>query len=84
MGTAVIRILIALAIGYGLWRVSIAMIRMLASPPPEIDPEDIVETHQEYWCTVCGTGVTMTIANATAEQKAPRHCREPMVLAPPG
>ncbi len=77
-----VRVLIAIAIGYGIWRVSFGMIKMLATPPPEIDPDDIIETDQEYWCTVCGTGVTMTIANATAESKAPRHCREPMVPAP--
>jgi hypothetical protein len=77
-----LRIIIAIAIGYGLWRLSFSMIRMLALPPPEINPDDIVETDQAYWCTVCGTGVTMTIANATAEQKAPRHCREPMVVEP--
>lgn len=64
-------------IGVVIWRVSAATIRMLATPPPEIDPEDIVDTEQAYRCTICGTEVTMTVANVE-QQAAPRHCREDM------
>ena len=72
------RIAIALVIFVVVWRASIALIRMLATPPPEIDPEDVVETRQHYKCTVCGTEVTMTVRNVK-EEDAPRHCREDMI-----
>ncbi len=72
-----LRWLIAILIGIVVWRVSVAIIRMLATPPPEIDPEDIVETLQAYRCTICGTEVTMTVTNVE-QQAPPRHCREDM------
>ncbi|MDH3499137.1 MAG: hypothetical protein OEM97_03365 [Acidimicrobiia bacterium] len=68
---------IAIVIGVVIWRVSVAIIRMLATPPPEIDPSDIVDTEQPYRCTICGTEVTMTVANVE-QQAPPRHCREDM------
>lgn len=77
----VLNVIIAVAIGYAIWRVSIATLRMLATPPPEIDPDDIVETEQKFRCSVCGTEVTMTVANVV-ELKAPRHCREDMDEVP--
>jgi hypothetical protein len=70
--------LIALGIGVIIWRASIYLIRMLAVPPPEVDPEDVVAVRQDYKCTVCGTEVTMTVQNLV-EDAAPRHCREDMV-----
>ena len=73
--------IIAIVIGVVIWRVSMATIRMLATPPPEIDPDDIVDTEQSYRCTICGTQVTMTIANVE-QQSPPRHCREDMDPAP--
>ena len=73
--------IIAIAIGVVIWRVSTSVIRMLAAPPPEIDPDDIVEMRQDYRCTVCGAEVTMTVANVQ-EQAAPRHCREDMDPVP--
>lgn len=69
--------LIAIAIGVVIWRLSAAAIRMLMTPPPEVDPADVVATEQAYRCSICGTEVTMTVANV--EQHAPpRHCREDM------
>jgi hypothetical protein len=51
---------------------------MLSTPPPEIDPEDIVVVDQDYKCTVCGAELTMKAVNP-AEDKPPKHCREEMV-----
>ena len=51
---------------------------MLSTPPPEVDPEDIVAVDQDYKCTVCGAELTMKAVNAT-DDKPPRHCREDMV-----
>src|SRR5690606_11991664 len=48
-------------------------------PPPPIDPEDVVEVEdQDYKCTVCGTEVTLRVANVL-EMSPPKHCREEMV-----
>lgn len=67
--------------GYVIWRVTMSTLRMLATPPPEIDPDDIIDTLQKFRCSVCGTEVTMTVANIV-EQNAPRHCREDMDEVP--
>ena len=69
---------LALLLGLVIWRVSISIIRMLSTPPPEIDPDDVVEVDQDYRCTVCGAELTMKAVNV-AENKAPRHCRVEMI-----
>lgn len=70
--------LVALGIGAFIWIVSVALIRMLSTKPPEIDPSDVVVADQDYRCTVCGAELTMRMVNV-AEDKAPKHCREEMV-----
>lgn len=77
-GATWLDILIALIAGLLIWRVSTAVIRMLSTPPPEVDPEDVVAVDQDYKCTVCGAEVTLRAVNP-AEDKPPRHCREEMV-----
>ncbi len=57
---------------------SVRLIQMLSTPPPEVDPEDIVAVDQDYRCTVCGAELTLKAINP-AEDKAPKHCREEMV-----
>ncbi len=69
--------LIAIAIGILIWKVSISVIRMLSTPPPEVDPADIEMVNQPYKCSVCGAEVVMTVRNVV-EDAAPRHCREDM------
>ena len=76
-----LNLIIAALMGYVIWRLLMATLRMLATPPPEIDPDDIITTEQKFRCSVCGTEVTMTAANVV-EQKAPRHCREDMDEVP--
>lgn len=73
-----VQVIVAVVIGILIWRTSMYFLRMLATPPPEVDPDDVVATKQDYKCTICGTEVTMTIQNVT-EDAAPRHCREDMV-----
>jgi hypothetical protein len=68
----------ALGLGFVIWRVSVSTIRMLATPPPPVDPHDVVPVRQDYKCSVCGTEVTMTVQNVR-EALAPKHCREEMV-----
>ncbi len=77
-GNTVIDVILAVALGYGIWRGSLFMIRMLSTPPPEIDPDDVVAVDQDYKCTVCGAELTMRAINVR-DEAAPRHCREDMV-----
>lgn len=77
-GITVLDVILALALAYVIWRVSLAVIRMLSTSPPEVDPEDVVMVDQGYRCTVCGAELIMTVVNL-AEDKPPRHCREDMV-----
>lgn len=77
-GNTFVDALLALALGYVIWRVAIAVIRMMSTPPPEIDPDDVKEVDQDYRCTVCGAELTMNAVNVR-DEAAPRHCREDMV-----
>ena len=80
-GSTVFDVVLALALSYLIWRGSLAVIRMLSTPPPEVDPDDVVTVDQGYRCTVCGAELTMTAVNL-AEDKPPRHCREDMIPVP--
>lgn len=71
-------ILIAIGMFLAIWLASLWIIRLLATPPPEVDPEDVVEADQDYRCSVCGTEVTLRVANVR-ETSPPKHCREEMV-----
>lgn len=77
-GNTFVDVLLALVLGFVIWRGSIALIRMLSTPPPEIDPEDVKQVDQDYRCTVCGAELTMKAVNVR-DEAAPRHCREDMV-----
>lgn len=68
---------LALILGYLIWRGSIAVIRILSNPPPDVDPEDVVQIDQDYKCSVCGAEITMKSVNPQ-EDKPPKHCREEM------
>ena len=69
---------LAVAFGLIIWRVSLSVIRMLSTPPPEIDPADVVPVDQDYKCTVCGAELTMRAVNVQ-DEAPPRHCREDMI-----
>lgn len=77
-GNTFVDVALAILIGYLIWRVSVAMIRMMSTAPPEIDPADIEAVDQDYKCTVCGAELTMRAVNVQ-DEAAPRHCREDMV-----
>jgi hypothetical protein len=77
-GVTALDVVIALVAGYIIWRVSTAVIRMLSTPPPEVNPEDVVAVDQDYKCTVCGAELTMKAINVQ-DAAAPRHCREDMI-----
>ena len=73
-----LNVVIAIVIGLLIWKVATWMVMMLSTPPPEVDPEDVVDVEQDYRCTICGTEVTMTVQNE-AEATPPKHCREEMI-----
>ncbi len=77
-GNTVIDVILAVAIGYAIWRISLSLIRMMSTPPPEIDPADVKAVDQDYKCTICGAELTMKAVNVQ-DEAAPRHCREDMV-----
>ena len=76
-GNLAVDIVIAVVIGLIIWRVSMRVVNMLSTPPPELDPSDVVEVDQDYKCSVCGAELTMKTINIQ-EDKPPRHCREEM------
>ena len=72
-----LHVLIAVLIGVVIWKLCMAVLRAVANPPPDLDPEDTVESRLRFRCSVCGAEVTMTAVNRS-EARAPRHCREEM------
>ena len=73
-------VLIAVAISVAIFAASLWVIRMLATPPVEIDPHAVQEVDVDYRCTVCGLRLTVTHAQET-DAAPPRHCMEEMVEA---
>jgi hypothetical protein len=76
-GSTAFNVILALALGYLIWRGSLAVIRMLSTPPPEVNPEDVVAVDQDFKCSVCGAELTMRAMNIQ-DDAPPRHCREDM------
>jgi len=72
--------LVAIAIGVGIMLVALWAVNLLATPPPEPDPEAVEAVHREFICTVCGMQLTVNAAQS-GEFVAPKHCREEMVPA---
>lgn len=77
-GTLWLDIVLAVILGLVIWRVSLSIIAVLSTPPPQLDPEDVVAVDQDYHCTVCGAELTMKTVNVQ-EDKPPKHCREEMI-----
>ena len=74
-------LLIAVAIGLGIFGGAVYAVRMLATPlPPEPDPDEVREVAVDYRCTVCGMRLTVTHAQ-DEDVAAPKHCREEMITA---
>jgi hypothetical protein len=80
---AVLRLTVAVLIGAVVFGVVVWAVRLVAYPPPATpDPDDLVEVHRDYRCTVCGMRLTVTLA-AGEESDAPRHCGESMEQVAP-
>ena len=70
-------ILIALFIGFIIFRFLKNSIGSLASIPPEIDPTDVLATSQEFICNACGTELTVNLQSVVVNDP-PKHCKEEM------
>ena len=69
--------LIALFIGVVVFRFLRNSISSLASIPPELDTEDVVEISQSFICNKCGTELTVNRQSVVANEP-PKHCKEEM------
>ena len=69
--------LIALFIGVVVFRFLRNSISSLASIPPELDTEDVVEISQSFICNKCGTELTINRQSVVANEP-PKHCKDPM------
>ena len=80
--TTIISVLIAIAGGYGLFRVGISVMRTLSTPLPEPPPAgELRKVKIMYRCSICGSEVRMTVATEQ-DPEAPRHCMAEMDLVP--
>ena len=76
-------VVIAVAVGYLLFRIGFMMLGGLARPMPEPPPPgELRKVKIAYRCTICGTEVRMTVANDQMPEP-PRHCLEDMELVTP-
>ena len=69
--------LIALFIGVFVFRFLRNSISSLASIPPELDTDDVVEISQSFICNKCGTELTINRQSVVANEP-PKHCKEAM------
>ncbi len=69
--------LIAIFIGVMIFRFLRNSISSLASIPPELDTEDVVEISQSFVCNKCGTQLTVNRQSVVANEP-PKHCKDEM------
>ena len=67
--------LIAIFIGVMIFRFLRNSISSLASIPPELDTEDVVEISQSFLCNKCGTQLTVNRQSVVANEP-PKHCKD--------
>lgn len=83
LGTAFgyVRTLIAFVLGgFVLW-LGVSYFRAAGEVPPEPETADVSGAQLRYVCTMCGLELKVEVATT---DRAPTHCREPMVLVRAG
>ena len=70
-------IFVALLLGVVIFRFLRNSIQSLASIPPEIDTDDVIEISQSFLCNKCGTQLTVNRQSVVVNQP-PKHCKEEM------
>lgn len=79
----VLKVALAVLVGYLIFRAGLAVLRMFAQPVPEPPPPgELRKVKLTYRCELCGTEVRMTTA-VTDDPDPPRHCQEDMTLVTP-
>lgn len=79
-GNSPVRVAIAMAGMYVLFRIGLAMLGAFARPiPPPPPPGELRRVRLTYRCGSCGTELRMTLANDQVPD-APRHCADEMEL----
>jgi hypothetical protein len=83
MRPTVLSVAVAVLAGWLIFRVGYAVLRALATPPPEPPPPgELRQVRITYRCSICGTEVRMTAATEEFPEP-PRHCQEDMDLVAP-
>ena len=76
----VLKIAFAVAVALFMFRIGLAVLRMLATPIPEPPPVgELRKVKLQYRCSLCGTEVRMPVATEEAPDP-PRHCMDDMEL----
>ena len=76
----VLKIAFAIAVALFMFRLGLAVLRMLVTPIPEPPPAgELRKVKLQYRCSLCGTEVRMTVAPDEAPVP-PRHCMDDMEL----
>ena len=77
-----LRALVALAFAAGVLWLGTSYFKAAGEVPPEPEAEDVSGSELKYVCPVCGLELRVEVATT---DRAPRHCREAMILvgAPP-
>ena len=79
MGTAV-RVVVAAAAVYAIFRLGLAMLKSFARPVPPPPPAgEMRRVKLRYRCALCGMEIRVDRA-ASEEPEPPRHCMEEMEL----
>lgn len=77
------RILLALVFALVIFRMGLAMIRVLATPLPEPPPPgELRKVRLTFQCAICGAEVQMRMA-PSQDPEPPRHCMDEMRLMTP-
>ncbi len=75
-----LNVLIAVAVGYAIWKIGIATIRSASGgtmPSEQPVPEDVGDLDVFFVCGECGTEFQVT---RLGEAQVPRHCGEKMLV----
>lgn len=83
LGQPPLRVVIAMALMYGIVVIGLAILGSFARPVPEPPPPgELRRVKLTYRCATCGAELRMTLANEQLPQ-APRHCADEMELTTP-
>jgi hypothetical protein len=77
MAFGYLRVLVAFLLGGTLLWLGLSYFRAAGEVPPDPETADVASFALKYVCTMCGLELRVEVATT---DRAPSHCREPMVL----